>query len=41
MFKKMSLSFSFYRLNYEKSDSSDEVPGYMHSSPVMKLNKFL
>ena len=37
MFKKMS----FYRLNYEQSDSSDEVPGYIHSCPVMKLNKFL
>ena len=31
----------FIELTNEKSDSTDEVPGYIHSSPVMKLNTLL
>ena len=31
----------FFEFTNEKSDSMDEVPRYIHISPVMKLYKFL
>ena len=31
----------FIEFTNGKSDSTDEVPGYIHSSPVIKLYKFL
>ena len=41
MFERWVFPSVFIEFTNEKSDSTDEVPGYIHISPVMKFNKFL
>ena len=41
MFERLVFPSMFIEFTNEKSDSTDEVPGYIHSSPVMILNKLL
>ena len=41
MFEIWVFPSAFIDFTNAKFDSTDEVPGYIHSSPVMKLNKIL
>ena len=41
MFEIWVFSLVFIDFTNEKSYSTDEVPGYTHSSPVIKLYNFL
>ena len=41
MFERLVFHSVFIECTIAKYDSMDEVPGYIHSSRVMKLNKFL
>ena len=41
MFERCVFPSVFIEFTNEKLDSTDVVPGYIHGSPIMKLNQFL